>query len=380
MGKVVASFLLLGLPFYPAFANGLNFSGSLERLTEDSISIRLADRRIIDAKPASTGELAADKIARRYKFGDHVEIACDRIQPSWEDASARLQFLELKTLRFIREASADELSGMRQLPAWREEANLLQRPHTPDIAVEGPAGAPNVTARGPEAEGLRKLERAREVNLDYAANLPNFIADETAKRYTSDTRSTRWHYIDTIEAEVTFQKNRATRVQVRRNGRKWDRPFQALPGFKWGGGFGAEIRPLFDLQCPTRIQYDGPAEIRGRPALKFNFDSPADGCFNDFYVEYQRYNPARTGHISIDDRSGNLIHLEEDASPFPAEFDFARRQEEVSWDSVKIGDASYLLPVAANFVVDYSSGKRWRVEVEYKNHRHFESSTDITFH
>jgi hypothetical protein len=52
----------------------------------------------------------------------------------------------------------------------------------------------------------------------------------------------------------------------------------------------------------------------------------------------------------------------------------------VSWDSVKIGDVAHLLPVAANFVIDYSSGKRWRIEVQYKNHRHFESSTNVTFH
>lgn len=75
-----------------------------------------------------------------------------------------------------------------------------------------------------------------------------------------------------------------------------------------------------------------------------------------------------------------MIQLDEDAGGFPAEFEFAQRREEVLWDYVKIGDASHLLPVGANFVVLYSSGNRWRVEVEYKNHRHFEASTNITFH
>jgi hypothetical protein len=28
----------------------------------------------------------------------------------------------------------------------------------------------------------------------------------------------------------------------------------------------------------------------------------------------------------------------------------------------------------------YSSGVKWRVEVEYKNHRHFEAATNLTFH
>jgi len=39
-----------------------------------------------------------------------------------------------------------------------------------------------------------------------------------------------------------------------------------------------------------------------------------------------------------------------------------------------------LLPVAADFVVLNASGDRWHVTVEYANHRHFESSTNVTFH
>ncbi len=169
------------------------------------------------------------------------------------------------------------------------------------------------------------------------------------------------------------------RRQIRRDGRPWDRPFQALPGFKWYGGFGTEIRPLFDLQCPTTITYEGPADLRGKRLLKYRFNSPPDGCFGPFTVEYQRYNPARTGHFYIDDPGGNVIQYDEEASGFPSEIGFAQRREEVSWDDVRIGDATHLLPVAANFVVVRSAGERLRIEVEYKHHRHFETATDVTF-
>lgn len=231
-------------------------------------------------------------------------------------------------------------------------------------------------AAGPEQS---KLEHAREVNLAYASNMPNFVADETAKRYTSDSGSSHWRYLDTIETEITFKGLRAVRTQIRRNGKPWTRPFQALPGFKWYGGFGTEIRPVFDVQCPTTIEYERRAEVRGKRLLKYRFSSPADGCFVPFYVEDKQYNPARTGHAFIDDPGGNVIQLDEEASGFPADFEFADRKEQVSWDYVKIGDASHLLPVAANFVVVYSSEARAKVEVEYKNHRHFEASTNVTF-
>ena len=67
--------------------------------------------------------------------------------------------------------------------------------------------------------------------------------------------------LDTIQTEITFVGTRVVRRQIRRNGKPWDRPFDALPGFKWYGGFGTEIRPIFDPQCPTTIEYEGPAEF-----------------------------------------------------------------------------------------------------------------------
>jgi hypothetical protein len=225
-----------------------------------------------------------------------------------------------------------------------------------------------------------RLERARKVNLAYAANMPSFVADETARRYTSKSKSAKWQPLDTIQTEITFVGTRAVRRQIRRNGKPWERPFDALPGFKWYGGFGTEIKPVFDPQCPTTILYLGRARVREKDLLKFGFHSPADGCFAFLYADNRQFNPARSGHVFIDDASGRVIQLDEEATGFPEDFVLARRNEEVSWDNVKIGSASHLLPVAANFVILYSSGARTRIDVEYKNHRHFEAFSEITFH
>jgi hypothetical protein len=345
-----------------AFAADLTFSGGLERVGHESISIRLADRRVIDARLPNTRLLTADKIASQYQMGDQVQITCKAIQPVLEEETSRMQFLELTRLRFLRQASPAELAPR----PWSDGVNLLSR----STAVTD----------GPRTVGDSKLTHARDVNLDYVANMPNFVADEIGKRYTNSGKSGEWRLLDTIETEITFKGNSAVREQIRRDGKPWSRPFQALPGFKWSGGFGTEIKPIFNPQCPTTIEYVGRAEVRGKPLLEYRFSSPADGCFGWFTMEYQRYSPARNGRVFIGDPGGNVIQLEEEASGFPAGFEFAHRKEEVSWDYVKIGDASHLLPVAANFVVDYSSGSRFRVDLEYRNHRHFESSTNVTFH
>ena len=370
MWLVLLASLLVSQPGR-GFDGDISFTGSLERVGDQSISVKLADRTVIDAMLSNAPALAASAIAAKSSMGDEVEIKCKQIRPVWEAATSRLQSLEVTGMRFLRRPSPEEVSGMLEAKP-REGKNLLQRP-VASVFMPKRAG-------DPDAPGSRELEHARRVNLEYAANMPNFVADETAKRYKSTTKSPDWRPYDTVEAEITFRGRRAVRQQIRRDGKPWNQPFDALPGYKWYEGFETEITPLFDPQCPTTIEYEGRSKIGGRQLLEYRFSSPVDGCFPFLYFAYQRYNPARTGHVFIDDSDGSVIQVDDQSDGFPADFEFAGREEHIFWDYVKIGDNSHLLPVRVSFLVHYSSGTRYRVEVEYKNHRHFEASTNITFH
>ncbi len=349
------------------FQSETSFSGSLERVGNKSISIRLADHRVIDAMLPQTPALAPPSIAAKYGMGDRVEVTCKPIRPVWDEGASRFQSLEVTAIRLVRKPSPEEVSKMLEAIPFREGENLLER------------ASPNRRAVGNEPADSN-LEHARKINLEYLANMPNFVADETAKRFRSSTPSSRWRDFDTIESEITFRGNNAVRQQIRRNGKAWDQPFEALPGFKWYEGFGSEIKPLFDARCPTSMEFQGRSKAGGRQLLDYQFNSPVDGCFPFFYFDYQRYNPARTGHVFIDDPGGNVIQLDEEARGFPTSFEFSQRDAHVTWDYLKVGEESHWLPVRANFLALYYSGTRYRVEVEYKNHRHFESSTNVTFH
>jgi len=225
-----------------------------------------------------------------------------------------------------------------------------------------------------------RLEHAREVVLDYVAHMPNYVADETAKRYQMGLGSSQWRFADKIETEITFSGNGVVRQNIRKDSKPWKKDFKDLPGFKWSGGFGTELRPLFDPACPTTLEYAGKSEVRGKPVLDYQFSSPADGCFAYFTENARTSNPPRSGHAFIDEASGNVMRLEEDAAGFPSMSRFVERTEEVTWAYVTIGDERHLLPVEARFLIEYSSGFQYRIDVEYTNHRHFEASTSITFH
>ena len=111
----------------------------------------------------------------------------------------------------------------------------------------------------------------------------------------------------------------------------------------------------------------------------YRFSSPAEGCFSVFTAEYKHYSPARARRVVVDEASGHVIQLTETASGFPSEFVLAEREETIVWDNVKIDDETHLLAVAAEFLVHYSGGPVWRVSLEYKNHRHFEPASSVTY-
>jgi hypothetical protein len=364
--------ILCLLPPGHAFAVGITFSGTLERVGNGSLSVRLADRRVIDAALLSRPGLDSGAVAAQYRLGDQLEIACQPIQPLWEQETARYQYLEVIAIRLIRRPSPEELATLFGGVPFREGTNLLERP---------PAEPPT-PSQGPDsnAPGGPELAHARKVNLEYAAHMPNFVADERAKRYRKGPGSSSWRDFDTVESEITFRGNHAARQGIRRSGKPWDQPFEALPGFKWYEGFGTEISPLFDPKCPTTIEFYGRSKVNGRPVLDYQFSSPVDSCFPFFFFDYQKFNPARAGHVKIDDPDGHILQLDEQASGFPPEIQFADREEHITWDYVKIGADSHLLPVRASFHVRYYDGTQYRIEVEYRNHRHFEASTNVTFH
>src|SRR5580692_122241 len=76
------------------------------------------------------------------------------------------------------------------------------------------------------------LEHARQVNLERAAKMPNFVADETAKRSTGHVDSPKWRYDDTIETEITVKGTQLTRQNWRRNGKPW-KPFTGFHARCW---------------------------------------------------------------------------------------------------------------------------------------------------
>ena len=211
------------LPPRSASAADIVVSGALERLLGTSIFVRLADDRLIDARLPPTTDLAAETIATHYSLGDQVEITCKSIQTVYDQDMALHQHLELKKLKLLRRASQEGLAQVVARLSRQGGANLLKH-----SAVASPKDTPAT------AEAL--LEHVRRVNLDFAANLPNFVGN-TWKRdrhalYHLLLAAKDWRNVDVIESEVTFRGGRRTGIC---SNQAMESAFLEIPGpILWG--------------------------------------------------------------------------------------------------------------------------------------------------
>ena len=350
-------------------AADLGFTGNLRFVTKTSLTVRLDDGRVVDCRVPKTGPLAVSAIVGQFKLADEVEITCKRIAGKLDISEDRYHLLELTQIRLLRPPRPEEVARVEASLSWQKGENLLKPP-----AI---AAAKQETANRPEPEGF---ERLREVNLARVEAMPNFVADEIALRSRQAKGSAKWGRAETIESEMVFRGSSATRQHVRINGKPWNAPTSWLPGPNWGAWFGSELRPLFERECGNEFTSEGVTQVEGRALLAYSFRTPLDGCFGPGTIAYMQYADPHTGRLLVDKTEGSVVQIELRSDGGPMEPGGQTRWV-LSWGDVKIGEATYLLPVAEDWTWrPGSAGDTWHVTVQYKNHRHFEAATSVQFH
>jgi CubicO group peptidase (beta-lactamase class C family) len=354
-----------GLLYGDKRPSGGVFSGALERVRYGSIAIRLADGLTVDAALPPSGELTATAIAASYRLGDQVQIDCAHIRTLYDSKAALHLHLAVKSMRLVRAATSREQAHLAEELSWRTGDNVLKLP------AQAPIG------EAANAPAMALLERARKVSLDRVGKMPNFVADEIGHRFQSEGAGQPWKLFDTVESEVSVKDSAISRENIRRNGVPSKKPLEKLDGPGWGMFFGVELK-MFHLECPTKFEFAGVERIGGRQLRAYRFNSPSGGCNAKLRAGREEYEPARTGRFLIDER-GEVLRYECEGRGVPEKFLLERVVETESWDYVTIGGSSYLVPVAASMSLFQADGTAWLARIEYRNHRHFESSAAVMY-
>lgn len=347
---------------------------------DQSITVLLADGRLIDAKLPDSASLSSSALVAKLVFGDQVTIDCKSIPPVWDNVENMPRSLELQTLRFLREADPQEMMRAIQNPDGRRPGNLLHLPPGAAPPPVKPPAAPAASGSGDPADPIAVLEKARTVNLDRASHLPNFIADEEANCYFMSPSQGGWQLSATVHSEVSFAGMMQSKQWVTPDGKLI--PGLGIPAgcIGWSGGFGSYIKPVFDPECGTTLTYSKTMGKPGKQSLVYSFITPLErGCYPLTFSGFERAYSAHEGSVVIDAATGDVLSVLVRSRGFPKAYPISEIEESAAWGFVRIEGETHLLPVSYEKKLTKGSGGTGRVQATYSKHRHFEANTNLTF-
>jgi hypothetical protein len=220
------------------------------------------------------------------------------------------------------------------------------------------------------------VEAARQVALDYAKSLPDFLCTQTIHRYQGIRPERR---VDTLTVEVSFQQHGDQYTLTHIDGLATAKDFDRVGGATSTGEFGSNMLNVFGPRAAFR--FERWTTFLQRPAAVYSYrvarsESPYQLRFWDGRNAHAAVVGLR-GEVVIDRETHGILRIEyvsDDVAPlFPM-----TSSSTVEYDYARIGEQRYLLPAKAVVKTTFLLTNA-RNEVEFHAYRKFDSESSIRF-
>lgn len=374
----------------------IRFEGVLARSDGQTLSIQLHDRRIVRFRlDADTRYSAAGARARlaAFRMADFVEVKAEAVDHG---------YLLARSVTFRRKASAEEEAEVLESPEldYRREENvigsasldrvqdarrlrLVAKPDAlrPHAEIHAPA-SPKPGSRDELIAAIRKkVETAFE-------RLPNFRAKLVTSMFRSTSRRMKWIPTGVISAEVAYEGKEEQYSDIEVNGKRpptapetADSEYMRSFNNAWStGDFETISHCVFDNLEDADFH---PAGTQHKPngdfALYEFAGSRASKCAA-VRAESQVVYPSYKGSLEVDLETGNVTHLQLEATNVPAGFPLDRAERSVDFALVRIGDQQFLLPAIGYWFGCYrDSYYCFLNRMDFRDYQHFESDSQLKF-
>jgi hypothetical protein len=236
-------------------------------------------------------------------------------------------------------------------------------------------------------EETKIIEKARELALEYTANLPNFICTETIRRYQLPRRSQTWKLLDTIAVDVAFSDQGERYNLLTINGKPTRKSFKEIGGIQSDSEFGTTLQWIFQPESQTKFHWKRSEELRGRPTLVFSYRIERD--HSKFEINsYKRYFIVSTpvhmiaafeGLVYVDRETNRVLKITAVPSGIPPNWQITAASEELDYGFAEISGQQFFLPLHAQLNVTLQDGSQTRNEMEFGDYRKFTSEAILKF-
>jgi hypothetical protein len=386
-------------------SNGLSskknakFEGLLARSDGQTLSIELRDQRVmrfrLDAKTRFSPDGASGRLAG-FRIADFVEVKAEEAERGY--------FLA-RSVSFVRKPSAEEEAEVLQSPEmnYRREENVIESVSIdpsqdtrklslvakPDAIPTGTElGA--LTSRSAGSPGLEEELIAsirRRVNGAFE-RLPNFRAKLTTSMFHSTTKNVKWIPNGVIAAEIAYEGENEQYSDIQVNGKRpatapatADSEYMRSFNNAWStGDFETISHCVFEgLQDSDFHKVATEHDAQGEFAVYEFAGGRASTCVavrSESQVAY----PSYKGSLKVNTQTGDVVHVELEATNMPAGFSLDRAERSVDFGVVHIGEEQFLLPTTGFWFGCYrNSYYCFLNRMDFRDYRHFESDSSVKF-
>jgi len=234
------------------------------------------------------------------------------------------------------------------------------------------------------ADRQAMLDRARSYALDYIQTLPDFICNETVRRYREGMDPGTWSPSDTLTVRLSYYGHREDYklLQINNKPAPLNARYEFLMGSISEGEFGSLLGQIFEPDPATVIRWSGWDTIAGARVAVFSYRMTADRARYtvNFVINDSHYSAVagRRGTLSIEPDTGRILRVTSAADGLAADFPVQLLISTLDYAATAIGDRTFLLPRTADVQMTAGTYKS-RNTIEFVSYHKFNADTDVTF-
>jgi hypothetical protein len=259
-----------------------------------------------------------------------------------------------------------------------EEVFASTAPAAPAVETSPAPKAVESAKQTPAAEAEDALiAKAREIALDFAETLPNYLAKQVTTRFVGNGKKDRWDAVDTFTADVVYEDGHESYRNVLLNGKPAKGKIEQTGSWS-RGEFGTTLRDLMSMGTSARFKPRGTTFISNRKARYYDYVVEQENSHWQIGVPGQTYFPAYSGRVWVDVETARVMRIEMEGRNIPSTFPVSLVESAVEWDFVKIGSSSYLVPVhAESLSCMRAEGQCSKNVMDFRNYRKFGAQSEL---
>jgi len=281
----------------------------------------------------------------------------------------------------LDERVIEELESAGAGPKTVEELGQLRDESVALGAAPPPPEFPS-PPRPSFADQTAVLNAAARYAFQYTDSLPDFLCDQTVRRYERLNGQNGWDLKDTLTVKLSYFDHEENYKLAEINGRATNRSYDTVGGALSKGEFASLQLSIFDPEVGAHFRWDHWTTLRKRVTHVYSYIIE-QGKSHYHLSSGFGFGPlestlvGETGFVYIDRESGRVTRIIDDAV-IPEDFPVRQADRVLDYDFTAIAGKPFLLPLHADIRMA-TAQIHTRNVVQFTGYRKFTGESTITF-